>query len=89
MKAMMFYRLNQDYTRECMDYAAEFNRLHTDNKIVEVTDSENIDKYQNLYSFFELPTIIVVSGDGVLGNLWAGKSFPMKDEVFGYMLNVG
>jgi len=84
MRVVVVYKDRTDYARQVIDYMADFKRRT--NHDLEVMDPESragID-FTQIYDIMQLPTIIALSDDGRMQNMWTGLPLPTIDEVSYY-----
>ena len=84
MRVVCIYKDNQDYTRSVTDWLENFRR-HTGREI-ETMDPDQSPAFCEAYDIVEYPTIIALSNDGEVRNLWRGRDLPLINEVLYYML---
>lgn len=85
MRVVVITKDNMDYTRDIDTFLENFTRQT--GKTVEVLDPETKegDSFARAYDIVEYPTIIALSDDGQLLNMWIGKSLPTINEVSFYV----
>lgn len=84
MKVVVVYRDNNDYTREVTDYLRDFSQRTA--KTIEEKDPDSTDgeAFCRAYDIVQYPTIIALSDDGRVHNMWSGTPLPTIDEVAYY-----
>ena len=84
MRAVVVYKDESDHAREVIDYLADFTRQT--GRELETIDPETADgaAFCRTYDIVEYPSIIALSDDGVLQNLWRGRPLPTIAEVSYY-----
>lgn len=84
MRAIVVYKPESDHAREVTDYLRDFHR-QTGRKLEEVNPEEpaGID-FCRAYDIVEYPSILALSDDGRLLNLWRGRPLPTINEVSYY-----
>lgn len=84
MRAIVVYKEESDHAREVIDYLADFTRQT--GRELETIDPETADgaAFCRTYDIVEYPSIIALSDDGVLQNLWRGRPLPTISEVSYY-----
>lgn len=84
MRAIVVYKEESDHAREVIDYLADFTRQT--GRELETIDPETADgaAFCRTYDIVEYPSIIALSDDGVLQNLWRGRPLPTIAEVSYY-----
>jgi hypothetical protein len=85
MRAVVVYKEESDHAREVIDYLADFTRQT--GRELEVIDPETADgaMFCRTYDIVEYPSIIALSNDGALQNLWRGRPLPTISEVSYYV----
>ncbi len=85
MRAIAIYKDETDYARDVTDYLRDFTRQtgHT----LETLDPETAEgaAFCRTYDIVEYPTIVALSDEGVLQNLWRGLPLPTISEVSYYV----
>ena len=84
MRVIVVYKDNTDYAREVGDYLRDFARQT--GHALETLDPETPDGISlcQTYDILEFPTIIALSDDGALQNMWRGRPLPTISEVSYY-----
>ncbi|HRN97414.1 MAG TPA: hypothetical protein PLZ58_03160 [Candidatus Saccharibacteria bacterium] len=84
MKAVVIYKEQTDYARTVIDYLRDFER-QTGRKL-ETMDPETPDGAQfcRVYDVVEYPTILALSDNGILQNMWRGLPLPTIKELSYY-----
>lgn len=85
MRVVVVYKDQTDYARQVIDYIADFKRRT--NHDLEVMDPESpagID-FTRVYDIMQLPTLIALSDDGIMQNMWPGLPLPTISEVSYYV----
>ena len=84
MKAVVIYKEQTDYARTVIDYLRDFER-QTGRKL-ETMDPETPDGAQfcRVYDVVEYPTILALSDNGILQNMWRGLPLPTITELSYY-----
>ena len=84
MRVVVVYRAESDYARRVIDFLHDFNR-QTGHTIEEIDpDSAEGSDFCQTYDIVEYPTIIALSDDGHMQNLWRGTTLPTINEVSYY-----
>jgi len=85
MRVVVIYQEQRDYTREVLDYLRDFERQtgHT----LEALDPDSPEGMQfcNTYDIVEYPTLLALSDDGSMQNMWRGTPLPTISEVSYYV----
>ncbi|MBP6924769.1 hypothetical protein KBE46_00460 [Candidatus Saccharibacteria bacterium] len=84
MKAVVVYKENSDHAREVFDYLRDFER-QTGKKLEEIDPEkrENIG-FVETYDIVEYPTILALTDNGQVINMWRGRPLPTINEVSFY-----
>lgn len=85
MRVVVVYKDNTEFTRTIDDYLRDFTR-QTGSEL-ETLDPETPDgaSFCRTYDIVEYPTIIALSDDGNLQQLWRGLPLPTISEVSYYV----
>ncbi len=85
MRVVILYKQQTDYTRQVEDYLRDFKRQTGHD--LEVLDPESRDgiSFCRAYDILEYPTLIAISDDGHMQNLWKGLPLPTMSEVSFYV----
>lgn len=84
MIVKVVYRYESDHAREVLDYMRDFER-ETGHTIEEVNpDTPDGAHTCRTYDIVEYPTVIALSDDGRLQQLWRGRPLPTISEVSYY-----
>ena len=85
MRTIVIYKDASDHAREVIDYLADFTRQT--GQELEVLDPESRDgaDFCRTYDIVEYPSIIALSDDGQIQNLWRGRPLPTISEVSYYV----
>ncbi len=84
MIVKIVYRYESDHAREVLDYMRDFER-ETGHTIEEVNpDTPDGAHTCRTYDIVEYPTVIALSDDGRLQQLWRGRPLPTISEVSYY-----
>lgn len=85
MRVVVIYQEQRDYTREVLDYLRDFERQtgHT----LESMDPDSPEGMQfcSTYDIVEYPTLLALSDDGAMQNMWRGRPLPTISEVSYYV----
>ncbi len=85
MKVVVIYKDNTDYSREVTDYLRDFQR-QTGHQL-ETMDPESplgVD-FCRTYDILQFPSLIAISDEGQLQNIWQGTPLPTISEVSYYV----
>lgn len=85
MRVAVVYKYESDHAREVLDYLRDFER-QTGHKL-ETLDPESKDGADTCraYDIVEYPTVIAISDDGHMQNMWRGQPLPTISEVSFYV----
>lgn len=84
MRALVIYKVESDHAREVIDYMRDFTK-QTGRQLEEVDpDSREGADLCRTYDIVEYPTIIALSDNGQLQNMWRGRPLPTISEVSFY-----
>lgn len=85
MRLVVVYKDNTDYARAVQMFMEDFARQtgHT----LEVVDPESLEgiSFCQSYDIVEYPSIIALSSDGQVQNIWRGTTLPTISEVSYYV----
>lgn len=85
MKAVIVYKDESDHAREVLDYLRDFKRqTGHDLETIDPETPDGID-FCRAYDIIEYPSVIAISDDGVMQNLWRGRPLPTISEVSYYV----
>ena len=84
MKLIVVYREESDRARPVLDYLADFKRQT--GRDIQTLDPESAEgaEFCRLYDIVEYPTLLALSDDGQLQNLWRGLPLPTISEASYY-----
>lgn len=84
MRAVIVYKIESDHAREVLDYLRDFTR-QTGRELEEVDPEtrEGAD-FCRAYDVVEYPTILGLSDDGQMQQMWRGRPLPTISEVSFY-----
>jgi hypothetical protein len=85
VKVIVVYKDNTDYARRVSDFLREFTR-QTGHEL-ETLDPDTADgaNFCRAYDIVEYPTIVAVSDNGGLQQMWRGLPLPTISEVSYYV----
>ncbi len=84
MRVVCIYRDKEDYTRSVDEWLENFRR-QTGHEIETMNPDENT-HFCETYDIVEYPTIIALSGNGEVRNMWSGRTLPLINEVLYYVI---
>lgn len=85
MRVVAIYKENTDYARQITDYLRDFKRQTGHDLETLNPDTPDGASFCRTYDIVEYPTIIAVSDDGALQNMWRGLPLPTISEVSYYV----
>lgn len=85
MRVVVVYKEQTDYARQVNDYMRDFKTQTT--KDLEPMDPETPAgiSFCETYGITRYPTLIAVSEDGIMQNMWVGLPLPTISEVSYYV----
>lgn len=85
MKVVVVFKDNTDHTRTVTDFLRDFE--HLTGHVLETLNPDTPDGiyFCSAYGIVEYPTIIAVSDDGIMQNMWRGLPLPTINEVSYYV----
>jgi len=85
MKVVVVYKDESDHAREVRDYLRDFNR-QTGHELETIDpDTPSGVGFCSTYDIVEYPTLIAISDDGRVQNVWRGRPLPTISEVSYYV----
>jgi hypothetical protein len=85
MRVVVMYKQQMDYTRQVDDYLFDFKRqTGHDLETLDPETGEGI-SFSGTYDILEFPTLIAISDDGHVQNIWKGLPLPTISEVSYYV----
>lgn len=85
MKTVVVYKEETDYARTVVDYLRDFKRqTGHDLEIIDPETPEGAD-FCRAYDIVEYPSVVAISDNGNLQNLWRGLPLPTISEVSYYV----
>lgn len=85
MRVVVITKDKTDYTSTVDGFLRDFE--HQTGHSLEVLDPDSLDGTQfcETYDIVEYPTIIAISDDGIMQNLWSGLPMPTISELSYYI----
>lgn len=85
MKVVIVYKDNSDHARAVIDFLRDFERQTS--HVIETLDPESSDGAQfcRAYDIVEYPSVIALSDDSIMQNMWRGLPLPTISEVSYYV----
>jgi hypothetical protein len=85
MRVAIVYKYESDHAREVLDYLRDFER-QTGHSIETIDpDSKEGADTCRAYDIVEYPSVIAISDDGHMQNMWRGRPLPTISEVSFYV----
>lgn len=85
MKTVVVYKEETDYARTVVDYLRDFKRqTGHDLETIDPETPEGAD-FCRAYDIVEYPSVVAISDNGNLQNLWRGLPLPTISEVSYYV----
>lgn len=84
MRVVVLTRSNTDYTRTVDTFVTDFARQTGRQLEVIEADAAEAESLAQTYDIVDYPTILALSDDGQMQNMWAGTSLPTISEVSYY-----
>lgn len=85
MRVVVVYKEATDYARQVSDYMRDFERQTGHKLEVLNPDTKEGSNFCRVYDIVEYPTIIAISNDGSMQNMWRGMPLPTMSEVTYYV----
>lgn len=85
MRVVVVYRDESEYARAVVSFLHDFSRQT--GHILEELDPDTVDgeSFCRAYDIVEYPTIVALSDDGQVQNMWRGVPLPTISEVSYYV----
>ena len=85
MKVKVVYKEDSEHARAVSDFLRDFE--YQTGHVLETLNPETPDgtSFCDTYDIIEYPTVIALSDDGVMQNLWRGVPLPTISEVSYYV----
>ena len=85
MRVVVIYKDQTDYARTVDDYLRDFERQT--GEVLEVIDPDTSEggDFCRTYDIVEYPSLVAISDDGTMQNLWRGLPLPTISEVSYYV----
>lgn len=87
MKVLVLYRPNSEHATNVETFVRDFEHQHNPGNKIELVSVNTRDgsATASLYDIWTFPTILAVSEDGRMMNMWQGQPLPLMNEVAGYL----
>lgn len=84
MRTVIIFKEESDHAREVLDYLRDFSR-QTGRELETIDpDTPAGSDFCRTYDIVEYPSVVAISDDGALQNLWRGRPLPTISEVSYY-----
>lgn len=85
MKVVVIYKEQTDYARQVIDYLRDF-KIQTghDLETLDPESPQGVD-FCRTYDMMQFPTLIALSDEGLMQNMWVGLPLPTISEVSYYV----
>lgn len=85
MRVIIIFRDNTDHAHPVLDFLRDFE--HQTGHVLETMDPDTAEgmHFCDTYGIVEYPTLIAISDDGVMQNMWRGLPLPTISEVSYYV----
>ena len=84
MRVVCVFKDNQDYTRDVTDWLENFRRQT--GHVIETMDPDKNPNFCETYDIVEYPTIIALTNNGEVLNIWPGRTLPLINDVLFYVI---
>lgn len=85
MRVAVVYKTESDHAREVFSFLRDFAH-QTGHNLEEINpESREGESFCRAYDIVEYPTVIALSDDGVMQNMWRGRPLPQISEVSFYV----
>lgn len=84
MRVVVVYKENTDYAREVLDYLRDFKHQTGRDLATLDPDTTEGEQFCQAYDIVEYPTVIAISDDSVMQNMWRGLPLPTISELSYY-----
>jgi len=85
MRVVVVYKDETDYARQVTDYLRDFKRQTGHSLETLNPDTPDGTSFCRTYDIVEYPSLIALSDEGVLQNMWRGLPLPTISEVSYYV----
>lgn len=85
MKVVVVYKDESDHAREVYDYLRDFTRQTGHDLETINPDTREGQEFCRVYDIVEYPTLLAISDEGNLQNMWRGTPLPTISEVSYYV----
>jgi hypothetical protein len=84
MRVVVVYKNESDHARDVMDFLRDFKRQTGRDLETLEPDSRDGETFCRAYDIVQYPTVIAISDDSVMQNIWTGLPLPTISEVSYY-----
>ncbi len=84
MRIIIVGRERSEYGRELRDYIRDFRNITGGEIEILDPDSRDGESFCRTYDIVEYPTVIAISNDGQMQQMWKGKPLPLINELSYY-----
>lgn len=85
MRVIVLYKDNTDYARQVSDYVRDFLRQTGHELETMNPDSKEGIAFCSTYDIMDFPTLVALSNDGQMQQMWRGLPLPTISEVSYYV----
>lgn len=85
MRVIVLYKDNTDYARQVSDYVRDFLRQTGHELETMNPDSKEGVAFCSTYDIMDFPTLVALSNDGQMQQMWRGLPLPTISEVSYYV----
>lgn len=85
MRTVVVFREESDHAREVLDYLRDFARQTGHELETLDPDTPEGADFCRTYDIVEYPSLVALSSEGTLQNLWRGRPLPTISEVSYYV----
>lgn len=85
MRLIIIYKDESDHARPVLDYLRDFKRQTGHDLEILNPDTPEGDDFCRVYDIVEYPTMLAISDDGQLQNMWRGLPLPTISEASYYV----
>jgi hypothetical protein len=87
MKLIVLYRPKSEHSTPVESFVRDLQHQHEVEGKIDMVGVETREgaTMAALYDVWDYPTLIVISDDGSVMNMWQGEPLPLMDEVAGYL----
>jgi hypothetical protein len=85
VRVVVIYKEESDYARQVLDYLRDFKRQTGHDLETMNPDASDGADFCRAYDIVEYPTVLAISDDGRLQNMWRGLPLPTISEASYYV----